>query len=397
MSVRKRRWTSAGVDREAWICDYVDAQGKRRLKTFGRKKEADEFEKRAGVEVLDGVHVADSASITVEEAGKAWLRHSEANRLERTTVKQYRTHVDLHIVPFLGTKRLTELSVPSVRAFEDRLRTEGRSPPMIRKVLVSLGSLLADAQENGTVSRNVVRELRVRRRSKEERQVGRHKAKIQAGVDMPTPAEVRAIIAALQPRWRPVILTAIFSGLRASELRGLRWSDVDLAEKRLTVRQRADAYREIGSPKSKAGQRTVPLPPIVVNMLKEWKLACPPNELDLVFPTKAGGIESHAAILRQGYMAAQVAAGIAVDRGKVNGDGEPVLEAKYAGLHSLRHFYASWLINRKADGGLELPAKMVQERLGHSSIVMTMDVYGHLFPTGDEAAELAAAESALLG
>ncbi|MFZ0101266.1 MAG: site-specific integrase, partial [Pseudolabrys sp.] len=55
-----------------------------------------------------------------------------------------------------------------------------------------------------------------------------------------------------------------------------------------------------------------------------------------------------------------------------------------------------WCINRPADGGLGLPAKLVQERLGHSSIVMTMDVYGHLFPRNDDGAELAAAERTLL-
>ena len=70
---------------------------------------------------------------------------------------------------------------------------------------------------------------------------------------------------------------------------------------------------------------------------------------------------------------------------------------KYPGPHSLRHFYASWCINRRVDGGLELPAKVVQERLGHSSIVMTMDTYGHLFPRSDDGSELAAAERALLG
>jgi integrase len=73
------------------------------------------------------------------------------------------------------------------------------------------------------------------------------------------------------------------------------------------------------------------------------------------------------------------------------------MQAKYTGLHALRHFYASWCINRKVDGGLELPAKVVQERLGHSSITVTLDTYGHLFPRGDDQAELAAAEKALLG
>jgi integrase len=68
--------------------------------------------------------------------------------------------------------------------------------------------------------------------------------------------------------------------------------------------------------------------------------------------------------------------------------------AKY-GMHVLRHFYASWCINRKADGGLELPPKTVQARLGHASIVMTLDRYGHLFPAHDDGNELAAAERAL--
>jgi integrase len=81
----------------------------------------------------------------------------------------------------------------------------------------------------------------------------------------------------------------------------------------------------------------------------------------------------------------------------VDSKGQPIRKASYTGLHATRHFFASWCINRKADGGLELPGKVVQERLGHSTVGMTMDTYGHLFPRGDDAAELAAAERLLLG
>ena len=77
-------------------------------------------------------------------------------------------------------------------------------------------------------------------------------------------------------------------------------------------------------------------------------------------------------------------------------DGKPIVEPKYTGMHAFRHFYASRCINRRVDGGLELPAKMVQMRLCHSSIVMIMDSYGHLFASNDTGSELAAAESALL-
>ena len=143
----------------------------------------------------------------------------------------------------------------------------------------------------------------------------------------------------------------------------------------------------MGQPKSAAGQRSVPLPPSVVSTLREWKLACPKGELDLVFPNGVGRIESHANIVNRALGPVQIAAGVVTKTGK----------PKYGGLHTLRHFYASWCINRRVDGGLELPLKMVQHRLGHSSIQMTSDRYGHLFPNGDVGAELAAAEKSLIG
>jgi integrase len=161
-------------------------------------------------------------------------------------------------------------------------------------------------------------------------------------------------------------------------------TDPDFRQEIDGLEQRADRYNKIGSPKSLSGQRVVPLGPFVVNTLKEWKLACPKSESGLVFPTSTGQIEYHANMWL-GLGRVMIAAGLTDKAG----------EPKYA-LHAFRHFYASWCINRKEDGGLELPPKVVQERLGHSSILMTMDTYGHLFPRGDDTAALAAAERALL-
>ncbi|KAA1182111.1 site-specific integrase [Rhizobium tropici] len=416
MSIRKRKWTTAkGVEKEAWVADYVDGQGIRRLKTFDRKKDADAFISTAKVEVREGTHVADSASISMEAAGELWIKSAQAANLEQSTIDQYGQHLRLHIAPFLGKTKLSELNVPTVRAFEDKLRDEGRSPVMVRKVLVSLGSLLADAQERGKVARNVVRDMTGRRRKgKDKRQEKRQKGKLKVGVDIPAREEVKAIVGALEGRWRPLILTAIFCGLRASELRGLRWSDVDFDKRQIRVHQRADRYNEIGRPKSEAGERTIPAPPMVMNTLKEWKLSYPrpvsgkrdeegepireeTKDAHLVFPNGSGNVESLANIINRGLIPVQIAAGVAIDLGEKDKDGQPILNAKYTGMHALRHFYASWCINRTEDGGLGLPPKVVQERLGHSSIVMTMDVYGHLFPRGDDADELAAAERSLLG
>jgi integrase len=118
--------------------------------------------------------------------------------------------------------------------------------------------------------------------------------------------------------------------------------------------------------------------------------------LDLVFPNGDGKVEQLNNIVRRGLQPTLLAAGIHVETDLVHQDGSPQVIAKYKGLHALRHFYASWCINRVRDGGLELPLKVVQERMGHSTIALTADVYGHLFPRGDDADELAAAERSLL-
>ena len=104
-----------------------------------------------------------------------------------------------------------------------------------------------------------------------------------------------------------------------------------------------------------------------------WKLACPPGEL--VFPNSKGNLDFLANIIQRGLIPAVTVAGLTVD-GK----------AKYSGMHLFRHFYASWCIDRG------LPPKVIQERLGHSSITMTFDRYGHLFPRTDDKAEIDAAE-----
>jgi integrase len=411
MSIRKRIWKSPdGVDQTAWVVNYTDQAGKRRLKTFEKKKSADDFDSSMRNELRTGIHTPDSSSITVSKAGTRWLAACENAGLERTTVDAYRSHLNLHITPFLGARKLSQLTVPMITDFERRLRegTEGeepRSQAMVKRVRADLGALLANAQEEGLVARNVVREVRASRRRGKERQAERRaKPKLRVGVDIPTPTEIKAIVGKLQGKWRPILLTAIFAGLRASELRGLRWPNVDIEKCEVHVRERADEYNVLGRPKSGSGERTIPLPPIVVNTLRAWKLQCPKSELDLVFPSPVdAGIVGLQYIVRRGLWASQIAAEVDVEvldaDGKVvkDADGEPVKRAKYSGLHSLRHFFASWCINRKVDGGLELPAKVVQERLGHSTIAMTLDTYGHLFPRHDDSEELAAAERALLG
>jgi integrase len=376
MSVRKRIWeTRKGELKEAWVVDY-SVNGSRHIETFKRKKEADAREAEVAVNVGKGIHTPESKSITVAQAADDWIRYIRGEGRERSTVEQYQQHVRHHIVPRLGSEKLARLTSPRTNAFRDEL-IKSMSRAMAKKVLGSLKAILKDAKRRGNVAQNVAADVSITAH-------GRTSPKLEVGRDIPTRAEIQRIINAAEVgKARALLMTAPLTGLRASELRGLRWADVDLAKRVIRVRQRADRYSQIGYPKSAAGTRTIPIGDMVVNTLREWRLACPKGELGLVFPTGVGTIENHANIVNRIFDPAQIAAGVVTN-------GKP----KY-GLHAMRHFYASWCINRRKDGGLELPPKTVQARLGHASIVMTLDRYGHLFPAHDDGTELAAAERAL--
>jgi integrase len=380
MSVRKHHWTTRkGEPREAWLVDYTDGAGVRRAKFFQRKKDADAYHASVKVEVSQGIHTPPSRSITVKAAAEDWLRWVQVENRERATIVGYRVLVDKHIVPRLGAAKLASLTTPRIEKFRDDL-VEALGRSLAKKVLGRLKAILKDAKRRGNVAQNVAADVMIGTN-------GRDKERLEIGKHIPSRDEIRSILqAAPEGRARALIMTAAFTGLRASELRGLRWEDVD-KHNVIHVRQRADRYNEIGRPKSVSGERNVPIGSMVANTLRQWKLACPQSAGDLVFPTKTGEVQALNNIVTRIWMPLQIKAGVVAG-------GKGKAKAKYPGFHSLRHFYASWCINRRKDGGLELPAKTVQGRLGHASIVMTLDVYGHLFPS-DDGAELDAAERAI--
>ncbi|MGZ3709451.1 MAG: tyrosine-type recombinase/integrase [Bdellovibrionota bacterium] len=351
MSIRKRKLANSEI---RWQVDYRDGNGVRRHRQFSTKREADAFNVRARSEVTAGVHTPDSTSITVAEAAVLWLARCERDRLEPTTLVTYRQYADLHIIPYIGPIKLARLTVPAVTAFRDRLLDDSRSPDMVKRVLKSLGTIVSEAQARGLVATNNVRNIA---KLKRERRAER--------IEMPSRAELQAIIAATPARHRPLILTATLTGMRGSELRGLIWGDVDLQRGEIHVRRRVDRFNKFGAPKSEAGTRTIPMSPLLLNTLRQWRLACPKAELNLVFPNGIGRIESHANLLHRVFWPVQIAAGVTVMR-----DGEP--DAKYS-LHALRHACAALWIEQG------FGAKRIQTMMGHASVTQTFDRYGYLF------------------
>jgi integrase len=128
-----------GFGRRRFEAARIDPNVLPHLETFAKKKDADARHADVRVNIRAGIHVAPSTSINVKEAAGSWLKSADSHNLERATIKQYREHVEQHIVPFIGTTKVSELNAQIVRKFEDKLREHGRSPAMIRKVLGSLG------------------------------------------------------------------------------------------------------------------------------------------------------------------------------------------------------------------------------------------------------------------
>jgi integrase len=353
MAIRKRRWISRGVERTAWVADYVDQHGDRHIQTFHKKKDADAWMAAARHEIGQGTHTAPSVAISVGEAVRRWIEHCKAEGLEFGTIRQRRQHLRLHIDPFIGRQKLSDLTVPRINEFLDQLRDAGRSVAMRRKVLTNLKTAISFAQSQGRVAQNVARSVRLK--SSDQRNSG---GPLREGIDFPSKAELRLLINAASDRTRAFVVTAIFTGMRISELRGLPWRDVDLDNGIIHVRQRADAWGHLGPPKSKAGSRDIPLVPIVVNALRQWRLACPRGNLDLIFPNRYGRVQTLQNLRERVFLPLQQSCRIT---------------AQY-GFHALRHAAASLFIAH-----LGWTPKRVQAVMGHASIRMTYDLYGHLF------------------
>lgn len=306
------------------------------------------------------MHTPDRDSVTIAAAAALWIERAEREGRERSTVKQYRELANLHIVPAIGATRLSRLSRPRVEAFRDELLST-RSKAMAAKIVRALAMIVGDAQRRGLVAQNVAQGVAVARPKRERERVA-----------IPTPAELRALLDAATDAERPMLTLLLAAGLRSSELRGLDWSTVDLKAGTVTVAQRADAWGTIGPPKSAAGHRTIPLPREVAADLKAHRLRT--GGKGLVFASATGTPLRRENVLRRWWIPLQTRAGLSGPQGANSG--------RY-GLHALRHAAAShWIA-----AGVDL--KRLQTWLGHASIQMTLDTYGHLIADAEKDSAIA--------
>ena len=358
----ERKWRGAdGTERRGWQVDFVDQHGKRQRKQFQRRKDADAFLVTARAQVQVGTFTPDSTSATIGEACDLWVERAKAEGLERNTREQYRIQVN-HLLAVIdrNTKLSRMTRARCEQARDDLLKAHSRGTA--RKVVQALRMVLADAKRRGLVTVNVAADTRVGAGK-------RHKRKLKAGADFPLPAEVKAMLDGAGPKAKAMVALAALAGLRASELRALRWSDVELGRHpTVTVSQRADAWCAIGSTKAESSQRTVPLDE-AAKAVKAWKLAQAPGRA-LLFGTGTDRPDMLGNLQRRLLTPLCASAGV----------------PRYT-WHSLRHYaISSWLAAR-------IDLKTVQHWAGHATLAMTIDRYGHLIPRDDDHQRIALAEA----
>jgi integrase len=332
-------------------------EGKRLFKTFPTLAEARAWRSEAQVGLRKGT-IRAGASGTLREAAEAWLegaksgaiRNRSGHAYKPSAIRGYETALVARVLPALGSLRLTEIRRVDVQDFADCLCAEGLDPSTVRNTLMPLRAIFRRAVARGEVGVNPTSGLEL-------------PAMEGARDRIASPAEAAELLAALPERDRALWATAMYAGLRRGELLALRWEDVDLGAGVMHVERSWDVKEGAVGPKSRAGRRTVPIPAVLRDYLVEHKLRSG-RRVGLVFGTGYAQPFTPSNV-RKRANTAWIRAGF-----------EPI------GLHECRHTFASLMIAAGVN------AKSLSTYMGHSSVTITLDRYGHLMPGNEtEAAQ----------
>ena len=387
--------------RNNWVADYRDQWGKRhREQPEGRfenkaqqKRAAHALLKKRLDEVDRGTYTAEAKNLTFSKLADLYL-DSKVN-IRPSTRRNYNSIITLYLKPYFGSWKARRISAADIERFRSDLSTELPGP-----ILDAFALRIRDARP--ALSQARARQAARRRKVPSSRTInkaltllvmifnyacrhrwidfnpGEHVEKLKRddnGHDKPvdanvlTPEEIRSLLDAADSgrrdnkgvlrsnNYRLLIASAVMTGMRSGELRGLQWGDLDWNSRQVHVR-RSWKEGKFHAPKTRMSSRSIELPENLVAQLRQWKLRCPKGECDLVFPNLAGRPMSSANLLQRGFYPALRRAGLRRIR-----------------FHDLRHTFASLMIANGED------IVRVSRLLGHASPKITLDVYAHMFPS----------------
>lgn len=337
-----------------WVAEMTLPGGKRRTMYAKTRREAAERLADAQARLRAMLPITSADDITVAEYLRRWLVERCESRLAPRTVLSYRGHVERQIIPSLGDIRLSALSPGDVTRMMDRWLATGLDNDTVARLRLILSSALGAAMQAELLTRNVAKLAQAPRATPRR-------------VQALSADQVVAIAEAVRGTSAEGFATlALYAGLRRGEVLGLSWADVDLDKGVVTVRHQ---LQQIGSewvltpPKTAAGERRVPLPvqaraALVAQRAEQERLRAALGDAwpdtGLVFTTSTGHPLTGRDAARKFHRALTLA-------------GLPLMR-----FHDLRHAYATMLI------AVGTHPRVVMELLGHSTIRVTMDIYGHV-------------------
>ncbi len=354
VQVRKRKGKGGW-----WL--FVNHNRERKTRKFDDRKIALEVANRLRAALASGTFNLKSEGPTLQEQAEKWLATYAGVHCEPSTAKNYELALRKHVLPALGHKRLREITREDLQNLIAEKVKAGLSRSWIRSIIAPVRGLLNHAMDDGLLDRNPA--LRLARFSR--------KVKAQKGrIDPLTPEEELRLLETAErdyPRWYPLFLAALRTGMREGELLALEWGQIDFAGGYIQVDRSLSGGNVVPT---KSGRiRRIPLSPVLTDTLAAMK------ELRTAEAT---------------YRGQPLSPLVFCTRNERHLDPGTVLDALYrclerAGLrrvrfHDLRHTFATRLI---ANG---TSLAYVRDLLGHSSIQITVDVYGHLCPSGSRQA-----------
>ena len=363
-SVAKREWTHKGETKTAWVVRYTDQGGKRRMKTFEKKKDADKFRNQVETEVEKGEHVVATKDTTVKAVADAFIKHVELrkkiNEVSEGWLMIVRNMVIVHLIPMFGVRQFSTLGIADIERMH-RYLLERQAPVTAKQNMMILGQIERFALRRKLTSRTVVKDYVADVRWPPVRTIRtftiddvRHILKV---------SEVRRKFAGSRGQLftQCMVEIATLCGLRWGEIQGLTTKNIDFDAGVILVRYSLTKWDTLKGPKTSSGVRDVPMPQRVACLIKRWmEQFYIDNDRDLIFRTRSGSAYYSSHFHIWNWRPLLKDAGLAATK-----------DGGFHHFHALRHFAASMMI----EAGLSITD--VASMMGHRKFDMTLQVYAH--------------------
>ena len=327
-------------------------------KTIKGKKEAQAYQAKMTTKKNEGT-IADSGRLKLEKHMETWLETVVKNRVREKTYLDYKGRVKLYITPFIGQVRIDKLKPEQIQVIYNDMIERGLSPRTVRYTHTILRNSLHQAVKWERIYRNPADLVDLPRQKKKEMQCF-------------TPEQaIKFMDASVLSPFKALFSLLITSGMRPGEALGLKWDDIDFDGRKVTVNRSLTRTKGGGwtleEPKTPRSRRSIPLPQSVIADLKEHEK----QQIKKIVKAKPGTYK------KQGFV-------FAAENGEPMHEGhiynryfKPLLDKAdlpQIRMYDLRHTCATLLLSEGEN------PKIVSERLGHASIVLTLDTYSHVLP-----------------